>query len=114
LGGIASVQLGLAAVWTAGRERGVTWTQLARWMSTAPAALIGLTDRGAIVPGLRADLAIVAPDETFVVDPARLRHRNPITPYAGRTLAGVVRETWLAGAPIVEGERRGELVRRQT
>jgi allantoinase len=113
-GGIASVQLGLAAMWTAGRERGVTWPQLARWMSTAPAALTGLTDRGAIAPGRRADLAIVAPDETFVVDPARLRHRNPITPYAGRTLAGVVRETWLGGAAIVDGERRGRLVRRQT
>jgi allantoinase len=113
-GGIASVQLGLAAVSTAGRERGMTWSHLAQWMSTAPAALSGLTDRGAIAPGMRADLAIVAPDETFVVDPAGLRHRNPITPYAGRTLTGVVRETWLGGAPIVDGERHGELVRRES
>ena len=98
------MQLGLPAVWTAARDRGVTLTELARWMATAPAELVGLTDRGAIAPGRRADLAIVAPDETFVVDPARLRHRNPITPYAGMTLRGVVHETWLGGEPVRDGE----------
>jgi allantoinase len=111
-GGIASVQLGLAAVWTAGRERGATLSDVARWMSSAPAALTGLTDRGTIAPGRRADLAIVAPDETFVVDPARLHHRNPVTPYTGMTLQGVVRETWLAGRPLRPGELRGRMVRR--
>jgi allantoinase len=111
-GGIASVQLGLAAVWTAGQRHGITWSDLARWMATAPAELTRLSDRGAITPGRRADLAIVAADETFVVDPARLRHRNPVTPYAGMTLQGVVRETWLAGEPVRPGELRGRPVRR--
>jgi allantoinase len=111
-GGIASVQLGLAAVWTAARDRGAGLEDVARWMSTAPAALTGLTDRGAIVVGRRADLAIVAPDETFVVDPARLHHRNPVTPYAGLTLQGVVHETWLGGEPVRPGEPRGQMVRR--
>jgi allantoinase len=113
-GGIASVQLGLAAVWTAGRARGATLNDLARWMCTAPAVLTGLTDRGAIAGGRRADLAIVAPEESFVVDPSQLQHRNPVTPYAGMTLQGVVHETWLAGEPVVAGERRGQLVRRTT
>jgi allantoinase len=34
---------------------------------------------------------------TFTVDPSRLEHRHPVTPYAGRTLTGVVRRTWLRG-----------------
>jgi allantoinase len=113
-GGIASLQLGLAAVWTAARGRGATLVDVARWMCAAPAALTGLADRGAIVGGSRADLAIVAPDETFVVDPQRLLHRNPVTPYAGLTLRGVVHETWLAGERLLPGELRGQLVRRQT
>jgi allantoinase len=112
-GGIASVQLGLSVVWTAGRERGASLTDLARWMAQAPADLTGLGDRGALVPGRRADLAVLAPDETWTVDPARLLHRNPLTPYAGRTLHGVVHETWLAGRPVRSGERRGRLVRRK-
>lgn len=109
-GGIASVQLGLPAVWTAARQRGVPLTEVVGWMSAAPASLIGLTDRGAIVTGKRADFSVFAPDATFVVDPSKLRHRNPISPYAGQTLYGVVEQTWLHGAPIADDERRGRML----
>ena len=109
-GGIASVQLGLPAVWTEAARRGVGLDRVAAWMAVAPAALTGLADRGAITPGRRADLCVFAPDETFVVDPAALRHRNPVTPYAGRTLRGVVRQTWLAGQPAGPDLRAGQLV----
>ena len=44
------------------------------------------------------------PDGTYVVDPARLDRRHPVTPYAGRTLTGRVRQTWLHGIPLLEGE----------
>jgi allantoinase len=110
-GGIASVQLGLPAVWTEAARRGVGLATLVRWMSSAPAELTGLTGRGRIAPGYRADLTLLAPDEQFVVDPRRLRHRNPISPYAGRTLRGVVHRTWLAGVPVEDGDLgRGQLV----
>jgi allantoinase len=96
-GGISSLQLGLPAVWTQARRRGHGLDDVVRWMAAGPAALAGLPGKGAIVPGRDADL--VAFDETaeFTVDPARLRHRHPVTPYAGRTLTGVVRCTWLRG-----------------
>ena len=106
-GGIASVQLGLPAVWTEAARRGIGLDRVAHWMATAPAALTGLADRGAIRPGLRADLCCFAPDERFVVNPAALRHRHPVSPYAGRTLAGVVRQTWLAGRPSGAGPQAG-------
>jgi allantoinase len=106
-GGIASVQLGLPAVWTEASRRGVPLTQLVRWMCAAPAELTGLTGRGTIAPGFRADLTAFAPDAEFVVDPRRLRHRNPISPYAGRTLRGVVHRTWLAGVPVDDEQPRG-------
>ncbi|MEU1312518.1 allantoinase AllB [Streptomyces cinnamoneus] len=101
-GGISSLQLGLSAVWTAARRRGHTLHDVARWMSTAPAALAGLAHKGAIAPGRDADFAVLAPDETFTVDPAALHHRNPVTAYAGRTLHGVVRSTWLRGRKIAD------------
>ncbi len=69
-------------------------------MSTAPAALAGLTAKGAIAPGRDADFAVLAPERTFTVDAARLHHRNRVTAYAGRTLRGVVRSTWLRGQRI--------------
>ncbi|MCS0635362.1 allantoinase AllB [Streptomyces sp. LP05-1] len=101
-GGISSLQLGLPAVWTEARRRGRTLDDVARWMSTAPAALAGLTRKGAIEAGRDADFAVLAPDETFTVDPAALHHRNRITAYAGRTLHGVVTATWLRGSRIAD------------
>ncbi|GAB2821850.1 allantoinase AllB [Lentzea nigeriaca] len=109
-GGIASLQLGLPAVWTGARERDFHLTDVVRWMSAHPARQVGLETKGAIEPGKDADLVVFAPDETFVVDKNKLHHRNPVTPYHGRTLHGVVRQTWLRGKEI--GETQGKLLRR--
>ncbi|WP_438485166.1 allantoinase AllB [Streptomyces sp. S186] len=115
-GGISSLQLGLPAIWTAARERGHGLEDVVRWMSAAPAELVGLDAKGAIAPGRDADFAVLAPDETFTVDPAALQHRNKITAYAGKTLYGVVRSTWLRGRRINDGttlaEPTGELLER--
>ncbi|RZE07506.1 allantoinase AllB [Streptomyces albidoflavus] len=104
-GGISSLQLGLPAVWTEARRRGHTLDDVVRWMSEAPARLAGLTAKGAIAPGKDADFTVLDPEETFTVDPAALQHRNRVTAYAGKTLHGVVRSTWLRGRRILhEGE----------
>ncbi|MEW2164520.1 allantoinase AllB [Streptomyces sp. NPDC007084] len=105
-GGISGLQLSLSAVWTEARERGHDLEDVVRWMSSRTAELVGLGDRkGAIAPGRDADFAVLAPDETFTVDPAALQHRNRVTAYAGKTLSGVVKSTWLRGQRIVaEGE----------
>ena len=112
-GGIASLQLGLPAVWTEARRRGHSVADVVEWMSTGPARQAGLADRGRIAVGCQADLVVFAPDEEFTVDPARLLHRNPVSAYAGRTLTGTVRHTWLRGRAIdIDAEPRGRLLRR--
>ncbi|MET8943506.1 allantoinase AllB [Streptomyces sp. NPDC004542] len=100
-GGISGLQLSLAAVWTEARRRGHGLEDVVRWMSTRTAELAGLDRKGAIAPGRDADFAVLAPDETFTVEPAALQHRNRVTAYAGRTLTGVVKSTWLRGERIV-------------
>ncbi|MFI1796482.1 allantoinase AllB [Streptomyces sp. NPDC020379] len=112
-GGISSLQLGLPAVWTEARRRGHTLHDLARWMSGGPAALAGLRHKGAVEAGRDADFAVLAPDETFTVDPAALHHRNHVTAYAGKTLHGVVRAAWLRGRRITGREPTGLLLERQ-
>jgi allantoinase len=111
-GGIASLQVALPAVWTQARAHGFGLADVTRWMSAGPASLAGLDRKGGLVVGRDADLAVFAPDETFVVDAAELRHRNPITPYAGRKLTGVVRSTWLRGQELIGDECRGRLLTR--
>ncbi len=108
-GGIASLQLSLPVVWTAAVSRGLSLVDIALWMARRPADLAGLRSKGSIAPGYDADLVAFAPDEEFTVDVRALRHRNPVSPYAGRTLRGVVRSTWLRGRPV--GDRpRGRLL----
>ncbi|GAA2349338.1 allantoinase AllB [Saccharopolyspora halophila] len=114
-GGVSSLQLGLPAVWTQARQRGFALDDVVAWMARKPAEFAGLRGKGAIEIGRDADLCVFAPDEAFVVDVAKLRHRNPVSPYHGRPLAGVVRQTWLRGQRIVGGdtpEPAGRLLRR--
>jgi len=116
-GGISSLQLGLPAIWTEARRRGHSLADVIRWMAERPAAQVGLDQKGSIAVGKDADFAVFAPDETLVVDPNVLYHKNAVTPYAGRTLTGRVRSTWLRGTDIsadveTNGDRRGRLLRR--
>lgn len=100
-GGIASLQLGLRAVWTEAARRGFTPADLGRWMAAAPATLAGFGDRGVLRVGARADLVRWRPEGGSVVKAETLLHRHPTTPWAGRMLAGSVEATWLGGEPIV-------------
>jgi allantoinase len=105
-GGIASLQLLLPAVWTGARERGFPIDWMSDWLTTAPASFAGLAERkGALAPGADADFVVWDPDASFEVDPAALYHRHSITPYAGRRLFGVVRQTWLRGKLVYDGSR---------
>jgi allantoinase len=99
-GGIASLELSLAATWTGASARGLMPVDLARWMAAGPAALSGIGERkGAIAEGKDADLVLWDPDAEFTVDPEHLQQRHKFTAYAGRRLRGRVRTT------IVRGER---------
>ncbi|MCM3906431.1 MAG: allantoinase AllB [Pyrinomonadaceae bacterium] len=102
-GGISSLQLRLPATWTEAQQRGHSIEDLARWLCGAPAALVGLAGRkGALGVGGDADIVIWNPEQEFLVEPDVLHHRHKLTPYAGRTLAGVVEKTFLRGEKIYD------------
>jgi allantoinase len=111
-GGISGLQLGLSVVWTRAWSRGYGLSDVAGWMAGGPAALVGLTAKGSLEPGMDADLVSFDPDAEFVVDPAELYHRHPITAYAGRALRGAVRDTWLRGERVDGTHPRGRLLER--
>jgi allantoinase len=114
-GGISSLQLGLPATWTAARARGHGLADVVTWLASRPADRVGLTRKGRLEVGADADLCVLAPDEEFTVDVARLHHKNPVSAWAGRRLQGVVRQTWLHGRPITpDGEPAGRLLESRT
>ena len=81
-------------------------------MSEKPAQFAGLTGKGRIAPGYDADFSIFAADDAYVVDVTKLYHKNPLTPYNGKALAGRVRKTYLHGRAIDFTTPRGRLLRR--
>ena len=119
-GGIASLQLGLSIVWTEARSRGLTVENIAEWMCRRPAALVGLEDRkGAVARGFDADLVVWDPEREFKVTPDRLLHRHKITPYQDRTLAGIIKQTYVRGTRVfyngeITGQPSGLVLMRQS
>ncbi|HEV7966536.1 MAG TPA: allantoinase AllB [Candidatus Acidoferrales bacterium] len=117
-GGIASLQLGLPAMWTKLSGRNDSLMRLVRWMSSGPAQLAGLEKhKGAIVAGYDADIVVWNPEKRFVVQPKMLQHRHKLTPYSNQSLRGVVEATFLRGEIIYDrgrflGAPCGRLLRR--
>ncbi len=111
-GGISSLQIGLPLVWTAARARGLALEDVVGWMSHAPAQVMGVTGKGAIAAGHDADLVVLAPDEQWTVEAARLHHRHAVSPYDGREVTGAVRATYLAGRRVSAGSTTGRLLSR--
>lgn len=101
-GGIAGLQVGLSAVWTEARTRGIPLETLVPLFTTGPAGVAGLEDVGRIRIGAPAHLAVFAPDDPLYVDARELLHRNPITAYDGKLLTGRVRRTWLRGDTVFD------------
>ena len=110
-GGIASLQLGLPAVWEHLRReaRGVEF--LAEKMSLAPAKLAGLAHRkGRLAGGFDADVVAWNPELAVDVNAITLYHRHAVTPYRGWSLTGAVRSTWVAGVGVfMDGSVTGSL-----
>ena len=107
-GGIASLSVALPVVWTDAASRGFSLDDVARWMSSAPAALAGFSDRiGSLQAGRDASFTVFDPEGEFVVTPEKLHYRHAISPYMGERLHGIVEATYLRGEPVY---RAGEIV----
>ena len=71
-------------------------------LSSGPARIAQIGDeQGAVAVGRVANLCIVDPRATWTVDPLALASKSRNTPYAGRTLSGVVRHTLRHGVAMV-------------
>jgi N-acyl-D-amino-acid deacylase len=98
--GTAARALGRYAI----RDRLVSVVEAVSRLSSRPARLLGLEDRGLVEPGLRADLVLLDPDE--FVDTAT--YDNPLqTPPGVDTVLIGGQPVWRNGKPT--GERPGEV-----
>ena len=112
-GGISSVGLGLPILWTElSRRKGLTSSpddtttkqalqDIVHLCCANTAAQVGLhKSKGDLVPGYDADFCVFDDTAEWVVEPSTMLFRNKCSPYQGRTMRGMVRETWLRGEKI--------------
>jgi allantoinase len=100
-GGIASLSLALSIINIECANRGLTLDDIVRWMSSAPAALAGISHRaGALEAGRDANFVIFDTDTEFLVTPDKLHYRHAISPYLNKTLRGAVKATYLRGETV--------------
>ena len=87
--------LGVAIVELVERQV-LTLPELVRRLSTRPAEIAHL-NAGTLRQGAPADVVVFDPAAAWTVDPARFFSKSRNTPFAGRTLRGMVRWTMVGG-----------------
>ncbi|MBI1781908.1 MAG: allantoinase AllB [Sphingobacteriales bacterium] len=98
-GGIAGIQFLLSASWTAMKET-MSIEKFIPLVTSHPAEFIKANKKGAIQPGADADLVCWNPDEQFLITEESVLFRHKISPYIGRLLYGVVKETIVNGETV--------------
>jgi dihydroorotase len=81
----------------------LTLSDLIDRMSCRPAQIMGL-ESGSLRRGAPADIVLLAPDETWIVEPAQFVSKSRNTPIAGWSLPGRIRRTLVGGATRYERE----------
>ncbi len=107
--GMVGLESALAIVVTTMIESGLMdWQRLAEVMSYAPAWIGGYEGQGEILTvGSQANLVLVDPHSTWVVDRAALRSRSRNTPFHGTTLTGEVVHTIYRGKIVLRNKEVG-------
>ena len=105
--GFGGTEYLLSGLITEGRKRGLSYNRMAALTSWNPAQRFGLLRKGDIAPGYDADIAIVDPDQSFVVRAADSESTQGYSPFEGLELSATVVSTFLRGALIYD---RGKII----
>jgi len=100
--GIVGLETAAALTMTELVDKGyLTIVQMAEKMSYNPAKILGL-DKGVIEEGKPADLVVFDAKRQYVIDPAQFQSKGRNTPFAGRSVKGMVVATVVDGKVVYE------------
>lgn len=109
--GAPGIETLLTNVYGQGVARGrITVERMVDVLSTTPARLFGMPNKGAIEVGRDADLVLFDPQERRTITQSELHHTSDFTPYEGLATSGLVRSTIVRGEFVV---RDGHFVGRR-
>ncbi len=106
--GFGGTEYLLPALISEGSRRGLSLNRIAELISYNPARRFGLDGKGDIAPGCDADLVLVDPDESWVVQAQDSPSTQGYTPFEGIELSARVKQTWLRGRLVYDGNIVGE------
>jgi allantoinase len=102
-GGISALQFGLPLIWTEARKQGFELVDISRLISLETAKFAGLDKiKGQIAVGHDADFLVFDEKSHFEISSDMIKHRHKITPYVGRTVFGVVKQTYVRGQKVFD------------
>lgn len=106
-GGISSVGLGLPILWTEATSRSssssISILDVVRLCAVNTSKQVGLSHKkGALRPGMDADICVFDDEAEWVVGREQMLFRNKVSPYQGRTMRGLVKETWVRGQKVFQ------------
>ena len=115
--GFGGTEYLLSAFASEGHKRGLSYNDIAKMSSLAPARRFGLHSKGDLVEGLDADVVLLDPGETWTVRAADSESQQGHTPFEGQELNARVKTTFLRGQRIFDnneiiGEPTGQYLRR--
>ena len=70
---------------------------LCRLMSAMPSRILGLTDRGKIEQGARADITVIDPDAEYTVDASKFKSKGKNSLFDGWKLSGKITDVIVCG-----------------
>lgn len=101
--GIVGLETSAALTYTELVKTGIlSVMQMAEKMSYNPAQILGLSDKGTVAEGKKADLVIFDPNPTYTIDKNTFVSKGKNTPFHGRTVTGEVRFTLVDGKVVYE------------
>jgi allantoinase len=103
--GFGGTEYLLSGLMTEGRKRGLSYNRMAALTAWNPAQRFGLHSKGDIAPGFDADLAIVDPQQSFVVRAQESESTQGYSPFEGMQMSGRVVSTYLRGEAVYHGGR---------
>ena len=83
-------------------------TEIVRLMATRPAEIFKLKESGNLAVGQRADITVIDPDHSWMVDPSQFKSKSRNTPFKGQTLKGKAIMTIANGICLYQDEHAGK------
>jgi allantoinase len=115
--GFGGTEMLLSGLYTEGKKRGLSLNRMAELLSWNPAQRFGLKSKGDIAEGYDADIVLMNPDESFMVNSKLSPSTQGYSVFEGYEFSGPVKATFLRGHLVYEdgnilGEAKGNYLHR--